>query len=96
MKVAVAKLKLHLSSQPRSLKDKRRILLHLKDKIKVKFHVVPAEVEDNQLWQIATLGFAFAASDFKIAEAQMQKILAVLEQEAELEIIEAMIDYFDY
>lgn len=49
--------------QSRSLKSKRQIVRAIKDRLKNKFNISIAEIDDNDLWQRATLGIAVVASD---------------------------------
>ena len=46
-----------------SLKEKRQILLSLKDRLRDKFNVSVAEVGDHELWQKAVLGIACIANE---------------------------------
>ena len=39
-----------------SLKDKRQVVRSLKDRLRAKFNVAVAELEETDLWQRATLG----------------------------------------
>jgi uncharacterized protein YlxP (DUF503 family) len=56
-----------------SLKAKRRILLSLKDKLKNKFNLSVAELEDNDVWQSGTIGIAVIANDRIFANAVLSK-----------------------
>ncbi|MDO8357540.1 MAG: DUF503 domain-containing protein [Nitrospirota bacterium] len=44
-----------------SLKDKRQVLLSLKDRLREKFNLSVAEVDGQDLWQKAVLGLACVA-----------------------------------
>ena len=44
-----------------SLKDKRQVLLSLKDRLRQKFNLSVAEIEDQDLWQKAVLALACVA-----------------------------------
>ena len=46
-----------------SLKDKRRVLKAITTRLTNKFNVSVAEVEDNDYWQVATLGIACVSND---------------------------------
>lgn len=46
-----------------SLKAKRQILLSLKDRLRGKFNVSVAEVDEQELWQKAVLGIACVANE---------------------------------
>ena len=62
MKTGVMKVKI-LTDGSRSLKEKRRIVRSVKDRLKNRFNVSIAEVEDQDLWQRATLGIAVVGTD---------------------------------
>ena len=40
----------------RSLKDKRQVVRSLKDRLRAKFNVAVAELDNSNLWQRATIG----------------------------------------
>ncbi|HKN87268.1 MAG TPA: DUF503 domain-containing protein [Nitrospiraceae bacterium] len=46
-----------------SLKEKRHVLVSLKDRLREKFNVSVAEVGDHELWQKAVLGMACVANE---------------------------------
>jgi len=55
--VPIATLTLELRMEgSHSLKDKRQVLRSLKDKLRGRFNVAGAELEQSDLWQRATLG----------------------------------------
>jgi uncharacterized protein YlxP (DUF503 family) len=55
MIVGVCKIKLRIAENM-SLKGKRRVLKSIVSQLGNKFNIAVAEVDDNQLWQIATIG----------------------------------------
>ncbi len=59
----------------RSLKDKRRILRGLMDRVRAQFAVAAAEVDDQDVWQSAVLGFACVSNDTRHAATVMSKVL---------------------
>jgi len=58
-----------------SLKDKRRILRGLMDRVRATFAVAAAEVDDQDVWQSAVLGFACVSNDGRHAAEVMTKVL---------------------
>ena len=58
-----------------SLKDKRRIVRGLLDRVRAKFEVAAAEIEDQDVWQSAVLGFSYVSSDARHAAQVMSKVL---------------------
>ena len=57
----------------RSLKDKRRVIRSLRDRLK-KFNVSIAECEHQDLWQRSALGVVAIASDHAILERTLQTV----------------------
>ncbi len=55
MNAGIGKIKLHLPAT-HSLKEKRRILKSIISRLRNQFNVSVAEVDDQDLWQLATLG----------------------------------------
>lgn len=67
MVVGVARWELHLGDC-QSLKDKRRIVKSLKDRLTSRFAVSAAEVEHQELWQRAALAAAVVSGERRHAE----------------------------
>jgi uncharacterized protein YlxP (DUF503 family) len=63
-----------------SLKAKRQILRRITDRMKARFNVAVAEVEDNDLWQKATLALAVVGNDRRHVNEQMDKIIHSVEE----------------
>lgn len=68
MVVGLVTLELHLSGC-RSLKDKRRVLKSLKDRLHHRFNVSVAETNHHDLWQRAELACCVVARDRRQAES---------------------------
>ncbi|NIN11579.1 MAG: DUF503 family protein [Gemmatimonadales bacterium] len=68
MVVAIVTWELHLNGC-QSLKDKRRILKSLKDRLHQRFNVSVAETDHHELWQRAELTCGVVARDRKQASA---------------------------
>ena len=67
MVVGVRRWELFLSGC-QSLKDKRRIVKSLKDRLHARFNVSAAEVDHQDLWQRAALAAAIVSGDARHAE----------------------------
>lgn len=78
MVVATALLHLHLP-QAQSLKDKRRIVKSILTRLQNEFTVSAAEVEDQDAWQVATLGLAFVSNDSRHANSVISKAVHFVE-----------------
>lgn len=62
MAVGVCTVRLYIPGNC-SLKGKRQILKSITDRVKKRFNVALAEVDDNDLWQKATIGMAAVSND---------------------------------
>ena len=78
MIVACCTIRFHLHGN-RSLKEKRRVANGVRDRLKNKFNVSIAEVDDQDRWQSLRLGFAAVGSDAKYLEGLMEKLLHAVE-----------------
>ena len=58
-----------------SLKGKRRVLRSIKTQAKNRFDVVIAEVEDQKLWQVATLGVCCISNDSRYTNEVLSKVV---------------------
>ncbi|MFH1663160.1 MAG: DUF503 domain-containing protein [Chloroflexota bacterium] len=74
MIVGVCRIKLRIPENM-SLKGKRRVLKSIITQLKNKFNVAVAEVDDQQLWQIATLGVCSVSNDSRYANEVLSKVM---------------------
>jgi uncharacterized protein len=70
--VGICKVRLRLPDNL-SLKGKRQIVKSLTARLKNKFDVSVAEVEDNDLWQLATIGICFVSNDNRFTNEVLSK-----------------------
>jgi len=75
--IGVLTLELRLEDS-HSLKEKRHVVLSLKDRLRHKFNVSVAEIANQDLWQRATVAAVTVSSDRVNAE----KVLLGVEEEA--------------
>jgi uncharacterized protein len=78
MFVAVAKVTLSIPDSG-SLKSKRHVVHKVLDKVRARFNVSIAEVEDLDLWQKATLGIAAVANEHAFAQESVSKVLKFID-----------------
>lgn len=62
MPIGLLTLELHLPDA-HSLKDKRQVLRSLKDRLRERFNVAVAELEDQELWQHSVVGVVTISRD---------------------------------
>jgi hypothetical protein len=75
-----------------SLKSKRKVVRSLLDRLRAKFNLAAAEVEDNDLWQRAGLGLAFVSNDRSFVNSVMDKVLDFMERNTDAEIIDTQLE----
>ena len=77
-RVAVGTVELHLPDVG-SLKEKRRALKGVKEKVRHRFEVSVAEVDHHDSWQRATLAVACVSPDSRHANEVVSKALDFIE-----------------
>jgi hypothetical protein len=77
-----------------SLKDKRRRLSSLINRLKTKYNVAFAELDYQKKWQRTTIGIVTLNSQKKVVDSLFQRIIADAEQNIDGQIINQQIYYF--
>jgi uncharacterized protein YlxP (DUF503 family) len=77
----------------RSLKDKRRILLSFKDRVRSRFNVALAEVDFQDVWQRALIAIVTLNSDRGVVDRVLRKIQTEAETSLEGEVVKSEICY---
>jgi uncharacterized protein YlxP (DUF503 family) len=78
MVIGVCRLDL-LIGESQSLKEKRRIVKQIIDRVKHRFNVSIAEVGNNDLWQSAQLGLCLVSNDRRFTNSSLDTILDFIE-----------------
>ena len=78
MNVGVLRFSLRIPESG-SLKDKRQVVRSLSQRIRNKFQAAVAEVDDNDAWQLATIGVACVANTARHCEEVLNEIVAYVE-----------------
>ncbi len=74
MNVGVCKIRLRLPGNL-SLKGKRQVIKSITTRVASKFNVSIAEVDDNDRWQVATLGISLVSNDNRYTNEVLSKIV---------------------
>ncbi len=77
MNIGVCRVSLRLPENA-SLKDKRRVLKSITTRVKNKFNVSVAEVDDQNLWQRATLGICCVSNDKRYTNEVLSKVMDLI------------------
>ncbi|NOS83353.1 MAG: DUF503 domain-containing protein [Nitrospira sp.] len=78
--------------ESQSLKDKRRVLLSLKDRLREKFNLSVAEVDGQDLWQKAVLGLACVANEGRHVNQVCDQALNLIRTVHAVEIVQSRVE----
>ena len=84
MVVGVMTLRLAIPGA-RSLKDKRRALRSVKDRLKARHNVSVAEVDGHEYWQTAVLGVSAVGTDRAFVEKTLDAAASVVKRSRAIE-----------
>jgi len=92
MNVGVCRIRLRLPENL-SLKGKRRVLKSITTRVGSKFNVAIAEVDDQDLWQLATLGICCVSNDKRHANEVLSKVVGFIsDSRFEIEVLDYEIE----
>ncbi|MGA7743579.1 MAG: DUF503 domain-containing protein [Polyangia bacterium] len=87
MTVGIARITL-LVPESHSLKEKRMVVRRVKDRVRNKFNVAIAEVDDNDVWQRAVVGLALLGNDRRFVESALDEVVRFVRGLAETTNVE--------
>ncbi|MGQ9531969.1 MAG: DUF503 domain-containing protein [Desulfotomaculales bacterium] len=93
MVVGVLTLEL-LLPEANSLKEKRRVLKSLLDKLRARFNVAAAEVDRQDVWRRATVGLALVSNSRSHAQDTLAALVKFVEQADRVEILSYTTEFF--
>jgi hypothetical protein len=91
MTVGTCKVELQIPAN-RSLKEKRRVVKSLKDRVQGRFNVSIAEVDRLDEYQRATLGIACVANDSRHVDEVLSKVVNFIEGNPDALVLDVEID----
>jgi len=92
MNVGVCKVSLRLPENL-SLKGKRQVLKSITSRIRNKFNVAVAEVDDNDVWQLATIGICCVSNNRRHTNQVLSKVVDfVVNSRFEVEMLDYEIE----
>ena len=77
-----------------SLKEKRRVLRSLKDRLRSRHNISIAEVNDQDEWTLATMGITAAGSDIPQINSLLDRVLNTLQDWREARLADHRIEIF--
>ncbi len=88
MNVGVCRITLRLPEN-HTLKGKRQVIQSLCSRVRRKFNVSISEVEDNDQWQMATLGITCASGEARHVDEVMSTVVSFIhETRGDLEVVD--------
>lgn len=92
MNVGVCKIALRLPENL-SLKDKRQVLKSIVARVRNKFNVSVAEVDNHDRWQMATVGVCLVSNDSRYTNEVLSKVADfIINSRFEVEILDYEIE----
>ncbi|MCH6559952.1 DUF503 domain-containing protein [candidate division KSB1 bacterium] len=93
MLVGVCRLEIFVPESS-SLKSKRFVLSSIKKRIRNKFNVSVAEVENNDKWQRISLGISMVSNERKFIDMNVEEILKLIESDGRMEILSHLVEVY--
>ncbi|OYD15982.1 hypothetical protein CH330_04115 [candidate division WOR-3 bacterium JGI_Cruoil_03_51_56] len=76
-------------NQSRSLKDKRRIIKSMTERLRRNFNIAICEVEYQNQWQRARLAIVLVNTRWSMAQRTISRILGFFERDRRIELLNA-------
>ncbi|MCX7912508.1 MAG: DUF503 domain-containing protein [Dehalococcoidales bacterium] len=95
MNIGVAKVSLRIPGNT-SLKGKRQVVKSIIGRIRQRFEVAIAEVDDNDVWQIATIGICAISNDRRHANEVLSNVVGFIEKSHfDIELLDYTLEFID-
>ena len=93
MPVGLLTLEIHLP-YAHSLKEKRAVIRKIRDRLRARFNVAVAELDQQDVWQRATLGVASVSNSQPLLESVFHQVLAESERVLGDDVAEHFVEFF--
>mgnify|MGYP001603176644 FL=1 len=77
-----------------SLKEKRAVLLKIRDRLRSRFNVAVAELDHQDVWQRATLGVVSISNSQPLLESVFQQVLTEAEKILGEDVADHTLEFF--
>jgi len=78
--LGVARLVLYIAESS-SLKEKRMVVRSVVQRVRNRFNVAVAEIDTQDVWEVATLGIVCVSADARHADEVVSKVVHFIERE---------------
>jgi len=79
-------------SDSHSLKEKRRILKSIKDRLRQQFNIAVAEIGDQDRWQSSLLGVASIGNDKRYVNGLLTRVQSWIEEHGGAELVSSQME----
>ena len=76
-----------------SLKEKRMVLNRVRDRLRQRFNVAVAEVGENDVWNVATIGVVTVSNEQRHANQMLSKVAEFLETVRDCEVADVSMEF---
>jgi hypothetical protein len=91
MMVGLCTVELHIPDV-QSLKGKRQVLSSLKSRLRNRFNISIAEIDEHDLWQKSILGIACVANETGRVNQTLDQVLNLIRANPSLELLRSQIE----
>ena len=92
MVVGILRIELFIPESA-SLKSKRFAIKSIKDRLRSRFNVSVAEVDNGDKWQRASLGVAAVSNETRHIDSIMGNVMNLVHGDRRVEVLEATVNY---
>jgi len=92
MNVGLCIVEIHLSAA-QSLKEKRKTLRKLRDRLRARFNISVAEIDHQDLWQRATLGIVAISQAREPLESCFVQVRRIVESQIPGDLVSFEVEY---
>ncbi|MEW5785630.1 MAG: DUF503 domain-containing protein [Bacillota bacterium] len=93
IRVAICRFELHIA-EAGNLKQKRKVLQSLIQRLRARFNISVTEVGSQDLWQRSELGLAAICHNSSGADRVVQQLISFIESEGRVEIIASRVEIY--
>ena len=92
MVIGILQLELRIA-ESHSLKEKRMVLKSIKDRLRRKFNISVAEINNQDLWQSSCLGIATIGNDKRYLNGLLSQVERWIERERRAELVSSQMEF---
>jgi|UniRef100_A0A7V3YGJ0 uncharacterized protein YlxP (DUF503 family) len=93
MRVGVCRVELFINGSF-SLKDRRRVVDSVKQRLRNRFNVSVAELSEDSQWQRGSLGISCVARDEQSVESLLHQVLEFIENDDRVEVTDWLFEIY--